>query len=63
MLVDHQHDHEVGAGLKKLVFINGNHYFNSRSNIVDQRKKDKITKSYIKRLNSLGYTVTRHEAA
>jgi transposase len=33
------------------------------ANYLDQRKKDKITKSYIKRLNSLGYTVRLHEAA
>ena len=33
------------------------------ANYLDQRKKDKITKSYIKRLKSLGYTVTLQEAA
>jgi len=32
-------------------------------NYLDDRKKDRITKSYIKRLNSLGYTVTLKEAA
>jgi transposase len=30
---------------------------------LDDRKKDRITKSHIKRLNSLGYTVTLKEAA
>jgi transposase len=30
---------------------------------LDDRKKDRITKSYIKRLNNLGYTVTLKEAA
>ena len=30
---------------------------------LDERKKNRITKSYIKRLNSLGYTVTLKEAA
>jgi hypothetical protein len=32
-------------------------------NYLDDRKKDRITKSYIKRLNGLGYTVTLKEAA
>ena len=32
-------------------------------NYLDERRKNRITKSYIKRLNSLGYTVTLKEAA
>jgi hypothetical protein len=30
---------------------------------LDQRRKDKIARSYIKRLNHLGYEVTLQEAA
>ena len=32
-------------------------------NYLDERRRNRITKSYIKRLNSLGYTVTLKEAA
>ena len=32
-------------------------------NYVDERRKSRITRSYIKTLNSLGYTVTLKEAA
>lgn len=32
-------------------------------NYLDERRKSRITKSYVKRLNSLGYTVTLKEAA
>ena len=32
------------------------------ANYLDQRKKDRITRGYIKKLNSLGYTVTLQSA-
>jgi transposase len=32
-------------------------------NYLDDRRKDRITKSYVKRLNNLGYTVVLKEAA
>ncbi|GER93782.1 hypothetical protein A45J_2394 [hot springs metagenome] len=32
-------------------------------NYIDRRRKDKITRSYIKRLNNLGYNVLLEEAA
>ncbi len=32
-------------------------------NYLDERRKNRITKSYVKRLNNLGYTVTLKEAA
>ncbi|MGA2331924.1 MAG: IS110 family transposase [Syntrophales bacterium] len=32
-------------------------------NYLDERRRNRITKGYVKRLNNLGYTVTLHEAA
>jgi hypothetical protein len=32
-------------------------------NHLDERRRNRITKSYVKRFNNLGYTVTLHEAA
>jgi transposase len=33
------------------------------ANYLDERKKDRIAKSYLRRLTNLGYTVTLKEAA
>jgi hypothetical protein len=38
-------------------------YKEFKGNFLDERRKDHIKKSYIKRLNNLGYTLTLEEAA